>query len=90
MGTADAAPGTMQPPVTAEELSGLLGETDPAALERILETGASFDEVAEALGAIEDEDASAELHHAPSSERAAQVREILEALVLEPSSDARR
>jgi tRNA(Ser,Leu) C12 N-acetylase TAN1 len=68
---------------TAADLTKLLGELDPAAIERLLATGATVDEVAEAVSALEDEDSYGELHLEPSSEREAEVRAILEQRVLE-------
>ncbi|MBS1118436.1 MAG: hypothetical protein H6Q90_664 [Deltaproteobacteria bacterium] len=68
---------------TAEEVTGLLGEVDPNVLDRILAIGATFDEVGEALSAIEDEDGYGEIPHAASSPRVAEVRAVLEELVLE-------
>jgi len=73
---------------TAADLIELLGELDPIALDKLLSTGATVDEVAEAAIALEDEDAFGELHHEPSSPRAAEVRAILEELVFEKSEDA--
>jgi hypothetical protein len=68
---------------TAEEVTGLLGEVDPIVVDRILAIGASAEEVGEALAEIEDEDGYGELHHPPSSPRVAEVRAVLEELVLE-------
>jgi hypothetical protein len=79
---------TMTNPATAEQLNGLLGEVDALVVERILQTGASYDEVAEALDALEDEAADGELAHTPSSAKVAEVREILAELVLDDRHDA--
>lgn len=70
-------------PATAAEILELLGELEPLTLEKLLATGATFDEVAEAVSAIEDEDAFGEVHHGPSTPREAEVRAILEELVFE-------
>jgi hypothetical protein len=70
-------------PASAAEIVGILGEVEPLTLEKILATGATIYEVAEAVNAIEDEDAFGELHHAPSSPKEAEVRAILEDLVFE-------
>lgn len=75
------------PVITADEVINLLGETEPFIVERILDTGASFDEVAEALSAIEDEDANGELPHEPSSPRVFEVRRVLEELVMNEDTD---
>lgn len=68
---------------TASEIVELLGEVEPLTLEKLLATRATIDEVAEAVSAIEDEDAFGEIHHAPSTPREAEVRAILEDLVFE-------
>lgn len=78
-----AAHGQPAHPASSSELVDLLGELEPLTLQQLLATGASIDEVAEAVSAIEDEDAFGEIHHPPSSSREAAVRAILEALVLE-------
>ncbi len=70
-------------PASAAEIVELLGELEPLTLEKLLATGATISEVAEAINAIEDEDAFGEIHHAPSSAREAGVRAILEDLVFE-------
>lgn len=72
---------------TAADLADLLGELDPLVVEELLATGATFDEVAEAVSAIEDEDTLGEVHHEPSSPRAAEVRAILEEHVFEELED---
>jgi len=68
---------------TSEEILELLGELEPLTLERLVATGATIGEVAEAVAAIEDEDAFGEIEHPPSSAREAEVRAILEDLVFE-------
>jgi hypothetical protein len=70
-------------PATAADIVALLGELEPLAIDRLLATGATSAEVAEAVSAIEDEDAFGEIHHEPSSPREAEVRAILEELVFE-------
>jgi tRNA(Ser,Leu) C12 N-acetylase TAN1 len=70
-------------PASASEIVDLLGELEPLTLEKLVATGATIGEVAEAVSAIEDEDSFGELHHAPSSPREAEVRAILEDLVFE-------
>ena len=72
-----------QQPATAAELVELLGELEPLTLEKLQATGATIDEVANAVSAIEDEDAFGEDSHAPSSRREAEVRAILQELVFE-------
>jgi tRNA(Ser,Leu) C12 N-acetylase TAN1 len=68
---------------TAAELVELLGDLEPLTLERLLATGATIGEVAEAVSAIEDEDARGEPHHAPSTPREAAVHAILTELTFE-------
>ncbi|HEX2688731.1 MAG TPA: hypothetical protein VHN14_19045, partial [Kofleriaceae bacterium] len=70
-------------PATASEIVALLGELEPLTLEKLIATGATIGEVAEAVSAIEDEDAFGEVHHAPSTPQEAEVRAILEDLVFE-------
>ena len=71
-------------PASAAEIVGLLGELEPLTLDKLLATGATIYEVAEAVNAIEDdEDAFGEIHHAPSSSKEAEVRALLEDLVFE-------
>jgi hypothetical protein len=77
-----ARTGTVRP-ATRAEIVELLGELEPLTLERLVATGASIDEVAEAVSAIEDEDAFGEIHHAPSTPREAEIRAILEELLFE-------
>jgi hypothetical protein len=62
---------------TANDVSRLLGDIDPLVLERILETGATPDEIAEALRVVEDERGFGEVPHEPSSPRVAEVRAVL-------------
>jgi hypothetical protein len=62
---------------TANDVSRLLGDVDPLVLERILATGASPDEIAEALRVVEDERGFGEEPHEPSSPRVAEVRAML-------------
>jgi hypothetical protein len=74
-------------PVTSEELAALLGEVDDLVIERIVATGASLDEVAAALGGIEDERNFGEELHSPTSGRTAMVRRILDELLDEPDEE---
>ncbi len=60
-----------------------MGELEPLAIEQLLVTGATLDEVTAAVAAIEDEDTFGESRHEPPSAREAEVRAILEQLVLE-------
>jgi D-serine deaminase-like pyridoxal phosphate-dependent protein len=62
-----------------DEVAMLLGEVDEAIIDRVLDSGASLDEITEAIG---DLDARlAEPQHVPSTARVAEVREVLRALI---------
>jgi hypothetical protein len=67
-------------PATAADVSRMLGDVDPLILERILSTGASVDEIDEALREAEDEGGFGEEHHAASSPRVLAVRAVLDEL----------
>jgi hypothetical protein len=69
-------------PATASDVSRLLGEVDPLILERILSTGATPDEIGEAVRVVEDEHGFGEQPHMPSSPRVAEVRAVLEELAV--------
>jgi len=64
-----------------EEILELLGEVDDLIVERLMATGASLDEIGEALDDIEDDRRFAEERHVGSSERVLAVRAILEDLL---------
>jgi hypothetical protein len=59
------------------DIRQLLGDVDPLIAERIVELGASPDEIAEALRSFEDEMGFGEQSHEPSSERVAEIRALL-------------
>jgi hypothetical protein len=63
------------------EVSEILGEIDPLIIERVVDTGASIDEIAEALGVLEDEAGFGDAHRIPSSSRVIEVRSILAELL---------
>lgn len=64
---------------TASDVNRLLGDdVEPLVLERILETGASPDEIGEALRYVEDERGFGEEPHQPSSSRVAEVCAVLQ------------
>jgi hypothetical protein len=73
----------MSTPATAQQLQGLLGDVDAIAVERILATHATEDEVREALAALDDEDSFGELSELPISPKVAEVRELIVAYVLD-------
>jgi hypothetical protein len=77
-----------RPCVTSEELVALLGEAPipERALTRIVETGATFEEVGEAIDDLEHERGLGE-RRIPSSMNVAEVREILEELAAGRSAD---
>lgn len=67
-------------PATATDINRLLGEVDPLVVERILETGATPDEIGEALRVVEQEHGFGEEPHPPSSPRVAEVRALIDEL----------
>jgi hypothetical protein len=69
-------------PATAADVNRALGDVDPLIVERIIQTGATAAEVAEALRESLDEHDFAEESHEPSSPRVAEVRAVLDELVL--------
>lgn len=71
-------------PITAEELADLIGELDGATAAHVLALEPTFDEVAEALDAIEAELADGGATHVSSSAKVVELREILEDLALDP------
>ena len=74
-------------PASATDVSRLLGDVDPIVVERIVGTGASLDEIGEALREEIDE-ISFDESHVPSSPRVTEVRRLIEELVLyEPDDD---
>jgi len=73
----------MSTPATADEVTSLLGEVDASVVQEILGVGASFDEIAEAVAAIEEEDILGARSRTPSTAHVVEVRAILEALVLD-------
>lgn len=77
----------MEKHATAANVTELLGEIDPITMDRLLATGASADEIAEAVDEVQDEDAFGEEPRQPSSPRVAQVRAILEEHVIEDLED---
>lgn len=66
---------------THAQIAELLGDVDDLFVKRIEDTGASLDEIGEALGDLESEDVLGEPAHIPSSPRVAEVRAILEELM---------
>ena len=69
---------TQLPPATRDEVVMLLGEIDVWYVDRILDIGASIDEISEAIGALEGR--LAEPQNLPSTARVAEVREVLREL----------
>jgi hypothetical protein len=61
-----------------DDLHRLLGDVDPLIAERIIATGASAEEIDEALREIQDEHGFGEIVHNASSPRVAEVRAVLE------------
>ncbi len=78
----------MKNPASASEVNRLLGDADPLIVERILATGATADEIGEALREVEDERGFGEEPHTPSSPRVVEVRALLHELsVLDADAD---
>ncbi len=78
----------MKNPASANDVSQLLGDVDPLAIERIISTGATSDEIVEALRATQDEYGFGEESHEPSSPAVAEVRAVLSDLsVLDDNYD---
>lgn len=67
-------------PASFDEIVQLVGEIDPSTVRRIEELGATVDEIAEAVGMVED----ARVAREPSSPRVAELR----ALIAEALPDA--
>lgn len=72
----------MKNPASASDVNRLLGDADPLIVERIVATGATPDEIAEALREVEDERGFGEEPHVPSSPRVAEVRALIDELSL--------
>jgi hypothetical protein len=71
-------------PAHSEEVRAILGDVDPLVIERVCETGASVEEIAEALRLAADDDDPA----MPSSSRVVEVRGILYELFEDDDDDA--
>ena len=69
-----------------QQIVELLGEVDPLFVKRIEDTGASVDEIGEALSDVESERFGAE-RRPVSSPRVAEVRAILDELMDDPDDD---
>ncbi|HET7504123.1 MAG TPA: hypothetical protein VFK02_24045 [Kofleriaceae bacterium] len=71
---------------TYDQIVGMLGDVDPLFIKRLEDTGASVDEVGEALGDLESERDGGERRVASSS-RVAEVRAILEEMLAEDEDE---
>jgi hypothetical protein len=70
---------------TASDVNRLLGDVDPFIIERILEIGATPDEIGEALRVVEAERGFGAEPHPPSSTKVTEVRAVLHEMdALEP------
>jgi hypothetical protein len=67
---------TQLPPASREEVAELLGDLDKSYVDRVLATGASLDEIGEAIDDLEGK--FPESRHVPSSTRTAEVHKVLE------------
>jgi hypothetical protein len=65
-------------PASADDVQRVIGDIDPVLVERIVLTGASPDEIVEAVRELEDERGFGEMHHVGSSPRVSEVRAILD------------
>ena len=74
-------------PATANEVRDVLGDVDDLVVERVLETGASVDEIASALSSLEYQQVLGEGSSAPVTGPALTVRAILEENLAEPEGD---
>jgi hypothetical protein len=87
-GAADArAAGMPSTSASPLEVRELLGEVDDLTIERVIDTGATIDEIAEALGYLEAEEAGEALEGVPVSSRVLEVRAILDELARDAESD---
>ena len=76
------------PPVSSEEIVEVLGEVDASIVDRIVDTGASADELGEAIDDLDHERRFAE-RRLPASTRIAELRSILDDLSQEPDAGVR-
>jgi hypothetical protein len=67
-------------PANSDDIQRMLGDVDPLIAQRILATGATADEIGEALREVEDEHGFGEATHFASSPRVAEVRALLDEL----------
>ena len=72
--------------VALSDVQQILGDIDPFTIQRIVQTGASLDEITEARSELEDERRCGE-HREPSNPRVIEVREILEELIDEDDDE---
>lgn len=75
---------------THAQIVELLGDVDELYVRRLEDTGASLDEIGEALGDLEDEDRLGEPPRMTTSPRVAEVRAILEELLDDTEDDLDR
>lgn len=75
---------------THAQIVELLGDVDELYVKRLEDTGASLDEIGEALGDLEDEDRLGEPPRMATSPRVAEVRTILEELLDDTEDDLDR
>jgi len=75
-------------PPAASDVYRLLGEVDPLLVDRVLATGASLEEIGEALRETQDEAEFGETPHPPSSGRVADVRAVREEILRVEEDDS--
>ena len=72
---------------TREDVETILGDLDDLIIERIVETGASSEEIAEALASLDDAQRSGDQPHLPTSGKVVEVRAILQDLADDDDED---
>ena len=72
---------------TREDVQSILGELDDLIIERIVETGASSEEIAEALASLDDAQRSGDQPHVPTSGKVVEVRAILQDLAADDDDE---
>ena len=75
------------PAASRSELGALLGDVDNLVIERVLETGASLEEVGEALDDLVSDQGFGDEHHVPTSPRVLEVRMVLEELIFDDDEE---
>jgi hypothetical protein len=72
---------------TREDVQSILGDLDDLVIERVLATGATSEEIAEALASLDDAQRSGDQPHLPTSGTVVEVRAILQELAADDQED---